>query len=116
MKKEQPIINSLLFKCPACGEGKLYDSFMKITEKCPACGLEIKKHESADGPAYIAMFLTSIIVIIAAISVEVIYRPEFWIHIIIWSFFTVFIGITSLIFCKALFIGLQYKYRSDDFK
>ena len=31
-------------RCPDCGEGKLFDSYLKVTASCDACGLDLPGH------------------------------------------------------------------------
>ena len=45
MTKPIPKLSSLLWrgwrkKCPQCGQGDLYRSWMRLHEHCPACGLK----------------------------------------------------------------------------
>lgn len=38
-----PLLNALTGKCPACGRGKLYQSFMKLHETCPVCQVRFER-------------------------------------------------------------------------
>ncbi len=35
--------------CPRCGTGKLYRSFLKVTERCDHCGLDLSQEDAGDG-------------------------------------------------------------------
>lgn len=35
----QALKNGLRFRCPNCGDGRLFSSFFKIRDECPVCGL-----------------------------------------------------------------------------
>ena len=37
-------------RCPACGQGKLYSSYLKVADRCSVCGLDLKRQDSGDGP------------------------------------------------------------------
>ena len=64
-------------RCPQCGEGKLFDSYLKVTASCDACGLDLTPQRADDGPAYIVILLVCHIVGFGDSSVDYILR--FWI-------------------------------------
>jgi uncharacterized protein (DUF983 family) len=39
-------------KCPRCGQGKLFDGFLKLAPRCNVCGLDFSFADTADGPAF----------------------------------------------------------------
>ncbi len=49
-KRPGPTIATALFrglrkKCPACGQGKLFQRWFRIAERCPRCGLKFERIE-----------------------------------------------------------------------
>lgn len=103
-------LNILLLRCPRCGKGKIYSGLLKTVKKCSSCKLDIEKHDAGDGPAYCSMFLTATIITIAAVMVENYYRPDMWLHAMLWIPSVIILSVASLIFFKSLFIALQYIY------
>lgn len=45
-------------KCPRCGEAKLFSSFLKPLDHCPACGQDWTHQRADDFPAYLAILAT----------------------------------------------------------
>lgn len=37
---------ALLLHCPACGSGGLWETYFRIRERCPRCGLQLERGES----------------------------------------------------------------------
>lgn len=37
---------ALRLRCPNCGKGKIFSSWLRMRERCPACGLELERGES----------------------------------------------------------------------
>ncbi len=35
-------------RCPSCGEGRLFNRFLKVNEQCEACGEELHHHRADD--------------------------------------------------------------------
>lgn len=46
-------------KCPRCGEGKLFQSYLKVAPCCDACGLDLTPQRADDGPAYVVILLVA---------------------------------------------------------
>src|SRR5690606_24283377 len=46
-----PVKSGVAGRCPRCGEGKLFDGFLKVAPRCSACGLDYSFADSGDGPA-----------------------------------------------------------------
>ena len=42
---------ALLGLCPRCGQGKLFDGYIKLKSRCPSCDLDYAMFDAGDGPA-----------------------------------------------------------------
>lgn len=51
------LFRGLRWRCPACGEGKLFTSYLKVVKNCPCCGEDFSHQRADDGPAYITMLI-----------------------------------------------------------
>ena len=51
MRKIHPLVAGLIGRCPHCGGGHLFDGFLKVPPACEACGLDLAKADTGDGPA-----------------------------------------------------------------
>ena len=49
--------NGLRCRCPACGEGKLFSSYLKVAPSCPHCGEALHHQRADDGPAYVTLLV-----------------------------------------------------------
>jgi len=98
-------------RCPRCGEGRLFSSYLKVAPACEVCGLSLENHDAGDGPAFFVMFPLCIITAVLALLLDVLVTPPIWVHIVLWP--VVIIGFTwvALPPVKALMIGLQYRHR-----
>lgn len=98
--------------CPKCHEGKLYSGFLTVNEACPVCGLDLRAHDSGDGPAIILIFVVGALSVFGAIMFEIAAAPPYWMHVVIWPIFV--FGLTLLLLrpLKAKFIGIQYRRRN----
>jgi uncharacterized protein (DUF983 family) len=51
------LFNGLRGRCPACGKGRMFHAFLKVSDQCPACQEELHHHQADDAPAYFDMLL-----------------------------------------------------------
>ena len=57
------ISNAVKCKCPRCGQGRLFNGFIKVEDECAHCGQELYHHRADDLPAYLNIFLVGHIVV-----------------------------------------------------
>jgi uncharacterized protein (DUF983 family) len=50
-------------KCPNCGDGKLYRSYLKVVGECEACGHVLSAYPADDGPAYFTILIIGHLVV-----------------------------------------------------
>ncbi len=108
MTPPSPYSAGLACRCPRCGQGKLFDGYLKLRPSCAACGLDLAFADSADGPAVIIMFIAGFGIVGGVLAVEMAYEPPFWVHMAIWMPLTVFLCLGLLRPMKGLAIALQY--------
>jgi uncharacterized protein (DUF983 family) len=96
-------------RCPRCGEGKLFASTLKITDRCAACGLDLSKHDAGDGPTFFVILLVGFLITAGAVVVEVKFAPALWVHGLIWVPLTFISCIVFLRMFKMLLVTLEYR-------
>ncbi len=110
----RPLCFALSGRCPRCGQGRLFSGYLEVAEKCQACGLGFSGHDAADGPAVLIIMLLGFVMAGLVFLLEFHYAPPFWVHAVIWPPFVLAGSLGALRPLKAMFIGLQFKYRSVD--
>ncbi|WP_209428309.1 DUF983 domain-containing protein [Pararhodobacter sp. SW119] len=58
------VLKGLRGRCPACGEGKLFARYLKVTDACSVCGEELHHHRADDGPAFLTILIVGKLVAI----------------------------------------------------
>ena len=109
-----PISTGLAGRCPRCGQGKLFSSFLKVADRCPVCGLDLSKADSADGPAFFIMLLVPALIIPLAMWVEFSYVPPLWLHAVLWTPLIIGLSIALLRPLKGVMVALQFKHQASD--
>jgi uncharacterized protein (DUF983 family) len=101
-------------RCPRCGEGKLFNGFLKLAKRCDRCGLDYGFADPADGPAFFVMTGVGILVIAVWGWAVIAWSPPLWVQ-----FATVFPAL--LIGClgtlrpvKAWLVAEQYIHKASE--
>jgi uncharacterized protein (DUF983 family) len=102
-------------RCPACGKGAIYRSFLKVADSCPSCGEELHHHRADDAPPYFTIFIVGHIVVAAVMYVEKAFAPELWVHALLWIPLISVLSLLLLPRIKGVLIGLQWALRMHGF-
>jgi uncharacterized protein (DUF983 family) len=71
-------------RCPNCGRGALFRGFLTVVDRCAACGIDLRAHDTGDGPAVFIILILGFVIVGAALVVEVAYQPPLWVHAVVW--------------------------------
>jgi uncharacterized protein (DUF983 family) len=55
--------NGIMCRCPNCGKGKLFRSYLKLNDTCSNCGEKLSSARADDFPPYIAIFIVGHVLI-----------------------------------------------------
>ena len=53
----------LKHRCPACGEGKLFRRYLKVSPRCEICDTDLARYPADDGPAYLTILLVGHLIV-----------------------------------------------------
>ena len=109
------LASGLRCRCPACGEGALFEGFLTVRPRCPVCGVDLSAQDSGDGPVAFIILIVGGIVVALALLTEVRYAPPVWLHLLLWLPLTMVLVLALMRPFKAVLIALQYQHRRHDF-
>lgn len=104
-----------LRRCPHCGEGRLFDGYLKVTDSCAACGEVLRHHRADDGPAYLTILVVGHILGFAMHFIWVQFRPEPLVFATILTVFAVGLSLWLLPRFKGAIVGFQWARRMHGF-
>jgi uncharacterized protein (DUF983 family) len=109
-----PISRGLRGRCPVCGEGHLFQGFLSVRPACEKCGQDFAFADAGDGPAIFVILIGGAIVVGAALAVEVIYQPPYWLHAVLWLPLILLVTLAPLRLIKGLLIALQFHHKAAE--
>ena len=112
--RPSPFVTGLSGRCPRCGRGRLFAGFLTLRAGCEECGLDYEFADSGDGPAVFVILLAGLLVVGAALFVEVVYQPPFWVHAALWGPMILIVTLAPLRLLKGLLIALQYHHEAAE--
>jgi uncharacterized protein (DUF983 family) len=99
--------------CPRCGERTLFAGWVRFAHKCRACRLDFDSFNVGDGPAAFLILIVGAIVVVAALVVDAMAEPPWWVHLI-WIPVAAALTIGGLRFAKAWLSGQEYRHRARE--
>jgi uncharacterized protein (DUF983 family) len=109
-----PCVAGLRCRCPRCGEGRLFSGFLVLAPRCEACGLDYGFADAGDGPAVFVTLIAGFVVVAAAVIVEFIWRPPYWLHALLWIPTVLVVTLGLLRPLKGLLIALQFHHKAAE--
>jgi uncharacterized protein (DUF983 family) len=101
-------------RCPVCGRGKLFKGYLHIAPACNVCGLDYGAADAGDGPAVFVILVTGFIVVGAALIVEILYAPPYWLHALLWGPLAIILPLLLLRSFKGVLVALQFRHKAAE--
>lgn len=107
--------NGAKCRCPSCGTGRLYRSYLKTAEACDHCGEALHHHRADDAPPYFTIAIVGHLIVPLMLVVERAWTPALWVHMALWVPLTALACILLLPIVKGALVGLQWAFYMHGF-
>jgi len=97
-----------LCRCPNCGEGALFNRYLKSVPACSHCGEDLSHHRADDAPPYFTIMIVGHIVVPIMVTVFLLTEWSNLTHMLIWIPITLAMTLLLLQPIKGTIIGLQW--------
>ena len=68
--------------CPRCGQGHLFEGFLKLKPECEVCGLDYSFADPANGPAFLVTSFTCLpLVAFVCCWIDITLGPSLWVYL-----------------------------------
>ena len=109
-----PFATGIRGRCPRCGRGRLFESFLTLAPECEVCGLNYAFADPADGPAFFVICFACVPAVLFAVWLEVAYEVPYWVHLVTSLPVLLLTCIPPLRPLKGWLIASQYVYKAEE--
>lgn len=102
-------------RCPHCGEGRIFTSYLKVAPACSRCGEAFHHHRADDAPPYLTIFIVGHVILPLFLWVEMTWQPEMWIHFVVWIPLITLASLVTLPPVKGAVIAWQWALKMHGF-
>jgi uncharacterized protein (DUF983 family) len=95
-------------RCPHCGEGRLFQRFLKVRDTCDSCGTELHHHRADDLPPYLVIFVVGHLAGLGILESEMRLDVPLWFQMTFWPGLALIASLLLLQPTKGAVVGLQY--------
>ncbi|MDR3512536.1 MAG: DUF983 domain-containing protein [Caulobacteraceae bacterium] len=113
MAQVNPFVAGITCRCPRCGEGDMFDGYLKLSARCEACGLDLRAADSGDGPAVFIILIVGMIASFGALFTEFTIHPPIWVNLLIWLPITAILTLALLRPFKGVMIAMQFHNKAS---
>jgi uncharacterized protein (DUF983 family) len=111
----QAMWRGALCRCPHCGKGKMFRSYLKVVDHCEICGEELNHHRADDFPPYIAITIVGHIIIFLMLHMDMSYKVEPITYVWTMVPLAIILPLAMLPSIKGAIVGLQWANRMYGF-
>jgi uncharacterized protein (DUF983 family) len=112
---QQAVLRGAACRCPACGRGRIFSSYLKVEDTCRNCGEVLRHHRADDAPAYFTMVIVGHVIVAGLLAVEQAFAPPTWLQLAIWLPLTAVMSLLLLPIVKGSLVALQWALRMHGF-
>jgi uncharacterized protein (DUF983 family) len=103
-------------RCPNCGQGKLFRSYLKVNPRCPSCSEDLSHQRADDAPPYITMLIVGHVIVAGVLAAEDVFpQSPLWLDALIWLWLTLVLSLALLPRVKGALVGYQWALRMHGF-
>jgi uncharacterized protein (DUF983 family) len=112
---QPPLWRAALFGlCPECGTPGLFEGAANFRDRCPSCGFDSGRYNVGDGPAAFLTLIIGALLIAAALTLDTLLNPPFWVHVVLWVPLTVVAVIYGLRIAKGALLASEHQRQAAE--
>lgn len=115
-RRPPPVSSGLKGRCPDCGEGSLFDGFLKFSRGCEACGADFTDEDAGDGPTVFVIFIVGIFIIPMALAFQLITHAPTWLTLLIWIPIIILVCLFLLRLLRGVMFNLAWANKAREFR
>lgn len=110
---QHPLVRGVLGRCPKCGHGRLFRSYLKVVEECSSCGEKYGHFRADDAPPWLTILIVGHLTVPVVLAIEQRYAPPSWFEFV---FYLPLIGLLTFVLlprCKGVILAALWKTKAE---
>jgi uncharacterized protein (DUF983 family) len=107
-----PGLSAMLGRCPHCGQGRLWRSYLQIVAGCGVCAADFSVADTGDGPAVFVILIAGALVTVLALALQLAFGFSPFAVIPVAVVAAILLCGALLPLAKGLLFGLQWRHRA----
>ena len=116
MAAANPFLTGLMCRCPNCAEGPLFNGYLKVFDRCEACGADLSKADSGDGPVVFILLIVGAIGCGGLLYTQIALNWPIWLELVVWLPIIAIMTLGALRPFKGVLIAMQFHNRASEFR
>ncbi|MBB3933293.1 uncharacterized protein (DUF983 family) [Kaistia hirudinis] len=105
---QQAMMRGFACRCPACGSGRVFNGYLKVVDRCDACGEDLSHQRADDAPPYFTIVAVGHIIVPLILIVETTFHLSNFANLAIWLPLTLILTLVLLRPIKGAVVGMQW--------
>jgi uncharacterized protein (DUF983 family) len=102
------ILRGLSHRCPSCGEGELYQGYLKAVGECQRCGESFRGMRTDDAAPWLTMVIVGHIIVPLVLLSEKFISPPTWVQMSVWITAALILTFLCLPRAKGAILGIMW--------
>ncbi len=103
---------ALTRRCPNCGQGRLFTSYLKQVDRCLSCGEMYGHIRSDDAAPWLTILVVGHVTVPVVLAVESRTAWPTWLSMTVWPAVVLVLALAVLPYAKALFLAAIWVMRA----
>lgn len=113
MMLTHPLARGVFGRCPKCGHGALFSRYLKVVDRCSACGERYGHYRADDAPPWLTILLVGHLTVPLILMIEEHFRPPLWTGFVLYLPVVVLLTLLLLPRCKGLILAVLWKTKAE---
>jgi len=109
-----PFLAGARMRCPHCGEGPVFESYLRFAPGCSVCGADFTIADAGDGPAVFVMFVVGALVVPFAFILSFGLHAPDWLMLLASAALAIGLSLALLPRFKAILFALQWRHKASE--
>lgn len=102
-------------RCPSCGSGRIFTSYLKVGSSCEFCGQDFSGHRADDAPAWLTMLVVGHLLAPLILGAYGFFDLPMAAHLILWPTLAIILVLALLPRIKGAVVAFQWAQKMHGF-